>query len=230
MPCSQSSARVGSSTACTPETRSSSRSSTATPVTRSRSATSCSPAKAAISSQTDGLTVAAEIVAQAKGDKVTVFKKRRRHNYRRKKGHRQQHTILKIVAIGDHKAEKKAAPKAEAAPAEEACCACEGDKAKSAAEPAKVDATPTENPAPNNEAAGQPAGRRAPTLRPRLPRPRRRTSRPPKPRRQKMLHLLRAAPRRPPRASNQDLISSWHIRKQAARPATAATVRASASA
>ena len=57
---------------------------------------------------TDGLTVAAEIVAQAKGDKVTVFKKRRRHNYRRKKGHRQQHTILRIVAIGDHKAEKKA--------------------------------------------------------------------------------------------------------------------------
>ena len=62
---------------------------------------------------TDGLTVAAEIVAQAKADKVTVFKKRRRHNYRRKKGHRQQHTILKIVAIGDHKETKKAAPKAE---------------------------------------------------------------------------------------------------------------------
>ena len=32
----------------------------------------------------DGLKVAAEIIAQAKGDKVTVFKKRRRHNYRRK--------------------------------------------------------------------------------------------------------------------------------------------------
>ena len=56
----------------------------------------------------DGLNVAAEIIAQAKGEKVTVFKKRRRHNYRRKKGHRQQHTILRIVAIGDHKAEKPA--------------------------------------------------------------------------------------------------------------------------
>jgi large subunit ribosomal protein L21 len=55
---------------------------------------------------TDGLTVSAEIIAQAKADKVTVFKKRRRHNYRRKKGHRQQHTILRIVAIGDRKAEK----------------------------------------------------------------------------------------------------------------------------
>jgi large subunit ribosomal protein L21 len=49
---------------------------------------------------TNGLTVAAEIIAQAKADKVIVFKKRRRHNYRRKNGHRQQHTILKITAIG----------------------------------------------------------------------------------------------------------------------------------
>ena len=61
-----------------------------------------------------GLTVAAEIVAQAKADKVIVFKKRRRHNYRRKNGHRQNHTILKIVAIGAE--EKKAAPKKAAAP------------------------------------------------------------------------------------------------------------------
>ncbi|MET0249599.1 MAG: 50S ribosomal protein L21 [Sphingobium sp.] len=47
-----------------------------------------------------GLTVSAEIIAQAKGEKVIVFKKRRRHNYRRKNGHRQRHTILKIVGIG----------------------------------------------------------------------------------------------------------------------------------
>ena len=53
-----------------------------------------------------GLVVAAEIIAQAKADKVVVFKKRRRHNYRRKAGHRQQHTILRITAIGDQKAEK----------------------------------------------------------------------------------------------------------------------------
>jgi large subunit ribosomal protein L21 len=76
---------------------------------------------------TDGLTVSAEIVAQAKGEKVTVFKKKRRHNYRRKRGHRQLHTILKIVSIGGKgaakkadKAEAKAEPKAEAAPAAEA--------------------------------------------------------------------------------------------------------------
>ena len=65
----------------------------------------------------EGLTVAAEIVAQAKGDKVIVFKKRRRHNYRRRNGHRQLHTILKITAIGAQ--EKKAkASKAKAATAE----------------------------------------------------------------------------------------------------------------
>ncbi|MEP9360204.1 50S ribosomal protein L21 [Sphingomonas sp. R-74633] len=69
---------------------------------------------------TDGITVSAEIIAQAKGEKVIVFKKRRRHNYRRKNGHRQNHTILKITAIGAQEEKKKAAPKAKkaAAPAE----------------------------------------------------------------------------------------------------------------
>jgi large subunit ribosomal protein L21 len=62
-----------------------------------------------------GLTVSAEIIAQAKGDKVIIFKKRRRHNYRRKNGHRQQHTILRITAIGDHKAEQQARAEAPAA-------------------------------------------------------------------------------------------------------------------
>ncbi len=62
-----------------------------------------------------GLAVSAEIIAQAKADKIIVFKKKRRHNYRRKAGHRQQHTILKILSVGAP--EKKAAPKkAEAAP------------------------------------------------------------------------------------------------------------------
>ena len=66
-----------------------------------------------------GLTVAAEIIAQAKADKVIVFKKRRRHNYRRKNGHRQQHTILKILSIGGEQ-KKAAAKKADEAPKAEA--------------------------------------------------------------------------------------------------------------
>jgi large subunit ribosomal protein L21 len=89
---------------------------------------------------TDGLTVSAEIVAQAKADKVTVFKKKRRHNYRRKRGHRQQLTILKIVAIGGKKAEKKA-DKAEAAPAAPKAEAAPAAKAE-AAKPAKKAAAP----------------------------------------------------------------------------------------
>jgi large subunit ribosomal protein L21 len=65
-----------------------------------------------------GLTVTAEIVAQAKTDKITVFKKKRRHNYRRKAGHRQQVTLLKITAIGDVKAAPKAAKAAAPVEAE----------------------------------------------------------------------------------------------------------------
>ena len=84
---------------------------------------------------TDGLVVSAEIIAQAKGEKVIVFKKRRRHNYRRKAGHRQQHTILKITAIGDQKAEK---PKKAAAAKEEAPAAAPATaKAPAAEKPAK---------------------------------------------------------------------------------------------
>ena len=49
---------------------------------------------------TTGKAVTAEIVAQTKGDKVIIFKKRRRHNYRRKNGHRQQMTVLKITSVG----------------------------------------------------------------------------------------------------------------------------------
>ena len=92
---------------------------------------------------TNGLTVQAEIIAQAKSDKVTVFKKRRRHNYRRKAGHRQQLTILKIVSIGGKKAEKKAAPKAEAAEKPAAAPAKAETKA-----PAKKEAAPKAEKAP----------------------------------------------------------------------------------
>lgn len=44
-------------------------------------------------------TVFAEIVKQFRGEKVVIFKKRRRHNYRRKKGHRQYLTQIKITDI-----------------------------------------------------------------------------------------------------------------------------------
>ena len=43
--------------------------------------------------------VRAKIVQQPRGTKVLVFKKKRRKNYRRKRGHRQELTVLKIEAI-----------------------------------------------------------------------------------------------------------------------------------
>jgi large subunit ribosomal protein L21 len=98
-----------------------------------------------------GLVVGAEIVAQAKGEKVTVFKKRRRHNYRRKKGHRQNHTILKIVSIGGEKA-KAAKPKAEATPAE----------TKAAAAPAKAE-KPAKAEAPAKKAEPKAKADKAPS-------------------------------------------------------------------
>ena len=101
---------------------------------------------------TDGLTVSAEIVAQARGEKVTVFKKKRRHNYRRKRGHRQQHTILRIVGIGDQKAApKKAAAKKEAP----AAAAAEEAKAKPAAKKAAAEKKPAAKKATSEKAGAK---------------------------------------------------------------------------
>ena len=46
-----------------------------------------------------GAKVVAEIVAQDRGPKIIIFKKKRRQNYRRKKGHRQNLTVLRIKEI-----------------------------------------------------------------------------------------------------------------------------------
>ncbi|MCK6586057.1 MAG: 50S ribosomal protein L21 [Polyangiaceae bacterium] len=46
-----------------------------------------------------GASVAAEIVGQDRGKKIVVFKFKRRKNYRRKNGHRQPYTELKITGI-----------------------------------------------------------------------------------------------------------------------------------
>jgi len=75
-----------------------------------------------------GVTVSGEVVEQTRGPKVIAFKKRRRQNSRRKRGHRQDLTVVRITGIltGDAKpakktAAKKAKPAAEeAAPAESA--------------------------------------------------------------------------------------------------------------
>jgi large subunit ribosomal protein L21 len=46
-----------------------------------------------------GASVKAEVMKLSRGPKIIIFKKRRRKNYRRKKGHRQDLMVLKITAI-----------------------------------------------------------------------------------------------------------------------------------
>lgn len=93
----------------------------------------------------DGATVVGEIVEQGRGRKVIIFKKRRRQNSRRKNGHRQHFTTVKITDIltggAKPKAAKKAAPK-------------KADKAEAAASDAKAEtkAAPAEEKAPKKEA------------------------------------------------------------------------------
>jgi large subunit ribosomal protein L21 len=54
-----------------------------------------------------GVTVTGKLVETKKGDKVTVFKKRRRNTYRRKIGHRQAESHVQITAIGASKESKE---------------------------------------------------------------------------------------------------------------------------
>ncbi len=46
-----------------------------------------------------GASVSATLVEQRRADKIIIFKKKRRHNYRRKNGHRQYQTVLRIDEI-----------------------------------------------------------------------------------------------------------------------------------
>jgi large subunit ribosomal protein L21 len=101
----------------------------------------------------EGASVAAEIVEQMRDDKVIAFKKRRRQNSKRRRGHRQHQTVVRIAEILTQgaKPSKAAKPKAEAKQAEPK--AAETVEAKPAAEVAKL--ASTEAPAkPAKAAAG----------------------------------------------------------------------------
>jgi large subunit ribosomal protein L21 len=65
-----------------------------------------------------GATVAAEVLEQARGPKIIAFKKRRRKNSRRKIGHRQEFTLVRITEIltDGKKPSKQAQPRPKRAP------------------------------------------------------------------------------------------------------------------
>ena len=74
----------------------------------------------------DGASVSATVLEQMRDRKIIIFKKKRRQNYRRKNGHRQHLTVLRIddiLAAG----KKKAAPKKKAEAAPEAAPAAEAE-------------------------------------------------------------------------------------------------------
>jgi large subunit ribosomal protein L21 len=95
-----------------------------------------------------GAMVAAEVIAQTRNEKVVVFKKKRRANYRRKKGHRQLLTALRITEIlTDGKKPSKVAPKPEAKKAEKKPDAKQAAKKAEAKPAAKKPAAKAKAPA-----------------------------------------------------------------------------------
>ena len=117
-----------------------------------------------------GASVAAEVLDQGRGPKVIAFKKRRRKNSRRKRGHRQEFTLIRITEIltDGAKPTKTAAPKREKKPVETAAPAddeasAEGAKpkakAKSKAKPA-AKAAPAKKPAAKKPGGGKPESKR----------------------------------------------------------------------
>ena len=105
-----------------------------------------------------GALVAAEVIEQKRADKIVVFKKKRRKNYRRTKGHRQALTALRITEIlTDGKKPSKAAPRPEPKKAEK-----KPEVAKAEAK-AKAEKKPAAKKAEAKRAAKKPAARAAKT-------------------------------------------------------------------
>jgi large subunit ribosomal protein L21 len=103
-----------------------------------------------------GASVAGEVVEQTRGAKVIAFKKRRRKNSRRKRGHRQELSVIRITEILTDG--RKPAPReqaAEAAPAAEPTAEPATDPAIEAA--AAADASETAEPKPAKKRAKKPA-------------------------------------------------------------------------
>jgi large subunit ribosomal protein L21 len=94
-----------------------------------------------------GASVAAEVVEQGRGPKVIAFKKRRRKNSRRKRGHRQQFTLLRITEIltdgkkPTKEARPRPAPKPKPEPGSEGEAKAKAAKSKTAKKSAKAKAS-----------------------------------------------------------------------------------------
>ena len=107
-----------------------------------------------------GASVAGEVVEQTRGAKVIAFKKRRRKNSRRKRGHRQELSVIRITEILTDGRKPNPRPQAaEAAPAEESEPAAAPELEAGAA--VVADASETPEPDAAETAGAKPAKRRA---------------------------------------------------------------------
>lgn len=108
--------------------------------------------------------VFAEVLEQQKGDKILVFKKKRRHNYRRLKGHRQFETVLRILDVSATGSKPAAAKKPAAKKADAPKADAKAETKPAAKKPAAKKAeTKTESEAPAKKAAAKkPAAKKAP--------------------------------------------------------------------
>lgn len=99
----------------------------------------------------DGASVSAEVVEQTRGDKIIIFKKKRRQGYRRKNGHQQDLTKIKILEI-NAKGSKKATATAETAKAKTETAAAKSEKKAATEQTTAPGAKPALLKAPNGEA------------------------------------------------------------------------------
>ena len=88
----------------------------------------------------EGAAVAAEIVGHGKGEKIVVYKMKRRKGYRRKQGHRQGFTEIRIVEISFPKGKKKPIVAPEPAEAKDEAAAPADEAAAEAADEATAEA------------------------------------------------------------------------------------------
>ena len=88
-----------------------------------------------------GATVAAEVLDQARGPKIIAFKKRRRKNSRRKRGHRQEFTLIRITEIltEGRKPNKSPPPRPRRVPAQAIAESADSAAARSETAPASSD-------------------------------------------------------------------------------------------
>jgi large subunit ribosomal protein L21 len=114
-----------------------------------------------------GATVAAEVLDQARGPKIIAFKKRRRKNSRRKRGFREEFTLIRITEIltDGKKANKEVQPRPKRAPKPAAEAGGEADETAAASEGATAKKAPAKKKAPKAKAKA-PAARAKPKDKP----------------------------------------------------------------